>query len=424
MLAPADAAIVRSDLAISGLALVLDPEALADRLRVARPGADLTSARAHYVRYKPGTSCLVGLELEVGGRWVPAFAKAYRRDDRSKLVKAADRRSSAGLTVFETELVVVGGTADDRDLHLPSRLAHPGSRRQVLCSLLPGEPDLWEAMPRCLRYKPERRWVGLVERSGEPVALMKGYRRGGLTRARAGLRFASTIPLAAPRVMGSSTRAGALASSWLPGAPLSKLGGGGAGSTGDFSEVGQALAALHAQPAGHLAPSPAVDDAEAVIAAAAAVSAVAPDLDATVTRLGLTLAHCLVAGSVAMTPRHGDFSPDQVIVGAPGVAFIDFDRAGVGDPAADLGQFVATLELEALRGASNAGTLDGRTGELLGGYRSAAGRAASERVDLHVAASLVRLAVEPFRLRWPDWPAATEALLDRALALTPLASCP
>lgn len=423
MLAPADAAVARRDTAIPGLALVLDPEAIADRLRVARPATGPTSARVRYVRYKPGTSCLVGLELEVAGRWTPAFAKAYRCDDRTKLAKASDR-SSGELTTFETELAVVGRTADDRDLRLPSRLADPGTRGQLLRSLLPREADLWKDEPRCLRYKPERRWVGLVARSGEPVALVKGYRGSDLARARAGLSFARTIPVATPRLIGRSNRAGAVASSWLSGVPLSELCGGVARSVEDFSEVGQALAALHAQPPGDLSPSPPIDDADAVIAAAAGVGALVPESSSMVARLGVALARRLDAGSVAMTPRHGDFSPDQVIIGASRIAFIDFDRSGVGDPATDLGQFVATLELDALRGLAGAGALEARTATLLDGYRSAGGQAASERVALHVAASLVRLAVEPFRLRWADWPEATKLLLERAATVSPLTARP
>lgn len=424
MLAPADAAVARRDTAIPGLALVLDPDALADRLRAARPGAGPTSARVRYVRYKPGTSCLVGLELEVAGRWTPAFAKAYGRGDRTKLAKASDRRSSGELTTFETELAVVGRTADDRDLRLPSRLADPGTRGQLLRSLLPGEADLWKDEPRCLRYKPERRWVGLVARSGEPVALVKGYRGGDLARARAGLSFARTIPVATPRLIGRSNRAGAVASSWLSGVPLSELCGGVARPVEDFSQVGLALAALHDQPPGRLSPSPPIDDAEAVISAAAGVGALVPELSSMVTRLGLALARRLDAGSIDMTPCHGDFSPDQVIIRASDIAFIDFDRSGVGDPATDLGQFVATLELDALRSRAGAGPLEARTATLLDGYRSAGGRAASERVVLHVAASLVRLAVEPFRLRWPDWPEATKLLLERAATVSPLTARP
>lgn len=417
MLAPADAELARRDPAIPGMALVLDPEALAGRLRAARPRGGVVSARATYVRYKPGTSCLVGYLLE--GPWgsEAALAKAYRRGDGAKLAKARTRSESGDAVSLDDELVAVVGVEGDRDLPLPGRLARPEVRRRILRGLLPGSDDLWGAMPRCLRYKPERRWVGVVERDGRPVALVKGYRRSQVARARAGLTFAGHTPLTVPRLLGTSGRAGALASSWLPGEALSDVLAVARGGALPLAEVGAALAVLHRQPPARLPVRLPGTDAEALDAATAHLGALVPRLLPSAARLGAVLGGQLRAEPVTIGPRHGDFSPDQVVLGSGGAAFIDFDNAAVGDPAADLGHFVAALEAAELDGNLGAGPASLLAADLLTGYQSAGGCAEPHRVTLHTSAALVRLAVEPFRHRRCGWPVSTEALLVRAAAL-------
>src|SRR5438093_582994 len=67
MLCPADTDLVRRDPALPGLALLLDPDAFAADLRQAVPGIEVEGGRITYVRYKPGTSCLVGYRLAAAG---------------------------------------------------------------------------------------------------------------------------------------------------------------------------------------------------------------------------------------------------------------------------------------------------------------------------------------------------------------------
>jgi aminoglycoside phosphotransferase (APT) family kinase protein len=413
VLAPADAEIARRDPAIPGLALALDPEALADRLRTAGPLAALVSAQATYVRYKPGTSCLVGYDLELPGGRILAFAKAYRRGDWLKLVKARDKGRPGDVVVFDCDLVTVVGVAGDRDLLLPGRLVRTRDRRHLLRALLPESPDLWELTPRCLRYKPERRWVGVVRSGGRPVALVKGYRREDLPRACAGLDFIATAPLVAPRLLGTSAGAGALASSWIPGEALSEVLSRPPGDATVLVETGQALGMLHHQRAAGLRPVSGADDAAAVMAAAAALGAVLPRLGPTAGHIAGMLSRRLLTATTA-TPRHGDFSADQVVVSHDGVGILDLDNAAVGDPAADLGQFLANLEVAALDDGLATGPASSLTTDFLAGYESVGGLADLDRVALHHAAALVRLAVEPFRRRQPEWPARAEALLHRA----------
>src|SRR3990172_4956978 len=96
MLSPSDADLVRRDPALAGLATVLDAEALVAALRRSLPEACLGAAEITYLKYKPGTNCLVGYRLEVSGIAVEAYAKAYRLDVESKLRKAREQTGVRG----------------------------------------------------------------------------------------------------------------------------------------------------------------------------------------------------------------------------------------------------------------------------------------------------------------------------------------
>ncbi|HEV2068652.1 MAG TPA: phosphotransferase, partial [Acidimicrobiales bacterium] len=253
----------------------------------------------------------------------------------------------------------------------------------------------------------------------EPVALVKAYRRDDLARAHAGLRFAATISPATPRLLGISRRLAALASSWVPGETLSDLLARPGAPVATLGMAGEALAALHAGASSGLPVATAEDDAAALTSAADHLRALSPGLDATVTPLAGSLAARLAAGAPAVArPRHGDFSPDQVVLGRTGPALLDFDNAEFGDPAADLGQFVAALLAAGVTSDPAAGAPAASWPmDFLAGYEAAGGVAVAGRIADHTAAALVRLAVEPFRSRAPDWPAQTEALLDHASVL-------
>ncbi|HEV2768076.1 MAG TPA: aminoglycoside phosphotransferase family protein [Acidimicrobiales bacterium] len=436
MLAPADAEVARRDPAVPGIALVLDPEALLARLQQRNPAWGLVAAEARYVRYKPTTSCLVGYRLHqagpagAGGPAVEVSVKAYRQGDGAKAAKTAEAAETgpAGttppgpggdwpVTSFADELVVVAPVGVDRDLPALARLVRPDQRRRLLQALLPEATDLHDAEPWCVRYKPERRWVGVVERHGVPAALVKAFGAGELARARAGLAFAGRTGLVVPALLGTSKRACALAGSWLPGQPLIDRLTGPEATTAPLAEVGAALATLHATPPRRLVHEPPDVDAVATTAAAASVAALVPRLGPGVGAAAARLCRRLDALPGRTAARHGDFSADQVVLGRRGVGLIDFDNTAVGDPIADLGQFLADLEAAEVDGRLAPGRARSLAADLVTGYEEAGGVVPDGALALHTAAALVRRAVEPFRHRRPDWPRRTEELLDRVAEL-------
>jgi len=178
--------------------------------------------------------------------------------------------------------------------------------------------------------------------------------------------------------------------------------------------VGGALAELHAQTPKGLACRTRQAEVDGVHLVAAGIGFLCPGLaklaDDLARRLALHLAHA---------PRlnasiHGDFTPRQVVLTDSGIGIVDFDEAVRGDPATDLGSFVARVERDALHGDLPPSRVEPIKDALLNGYRVAANHPVPARIELYTVVGLLQLATQPFRYQEPNWPERTEAILERA----------
>ena len=420
MLLPPDAELARRDSAIPGLALLLDPEAFAAALRTALPEADVETAQATYVRYKPGTNCLVAYRLQVAGVETDVYAKAYRAGTRGKLRKARERlkvRASLGSggVVLDDAVIAVFAFTNDYKLDALACLADEAPRRHLFTDLLPDRPDLWDATLRSLRYKPERRYVAqMVTEAGKP-ALLKIYAEYDYLAASRGAKtFVSHGPLRVARQLGRSNRHRALVLEWLSGRLLNEAARAPWFEPDVVRTVGAALAGLHARSPQELGPLRREAEAASLLAAAGAVAAIYLYLADRVQDLALRIAARLQEVPYDARPIHGDFAADQVLLTSEGVAILDFDAAAQGDPAADLGTFAARLERDVLRGDLPTDRAEALTEALLEGYCAAARCDLPAHFGLYVAAGLLRVAPHAFRNREPDWPERMRAILERA----------
>jgi tRNA A-37 threonylcarbamoyl transferase component Bud32 len=281
--------------------------------------------------------------------------------------------------------------------------------------MLPSRPELHDAALEPLRYKPERRFVAAIEGENGQRALVKAY-AGGWQRASAAAKgIASAGALRVPERLGRSRRRQVVVLEWLPGRALSELAGATDhppdGLADAARRAGEAAAELHGRRPRHLR-EPDVSDGERLRAAAEAAAGCCPELTGRLERLAERLAPALAPASGAAI--HGDLAADQVIVGADGqVAIVDLDQAAIGDPAADLAGFAAAAEHDVVAGRLDAARRDALLDGFAAGYESASGRP-GRAPGRRVAASLVRLAPEPFRRRDAGWPALTRALVERA----------
>jgi aminoglycoside phosphotransferase (APT) family kinase protein len=401
------------------LPLLLDNEAMAGILR-AHWLDGVTNVCARYVRYKPGTSCLVSYQAQWAGSPLTLYAKGYPKTASAKLEKASQRLVTqnrwrpAGF-VLRGMAIAVFPSPTDQVLASLALVAQEGDRAQMLSRILPDRPDLWHVAQLPLRYKPERRYVAQLIADGKPMAVLKLYdRRDYQIALRNAKGFMSRGPLRIAPRLGRSNHHRALVLAWLPGTLLESLLVEPTLSDTRMQMVGAALAELHGQRPRRLRRLRQRDEHGSLQAAACAVAAVAPDLAEPVRALTTRLATRLLRVPARSVSIHGDFSADQVLLTDSGAAILDLDSAARCHALVDLGSFAAALELNVLWGALSANRAAAAMDAVLTGYRTATGVDLFAGLSLHTAAGLLRLAVSPFRNREPDWPWRIEAIVARA----------
>lgn len=413
-----DAAVVARDRAIPGLGLVLDADAFAAALAERLPEAGIRGARARYLRYKPGTACVVAYTLDTDRGGVEVHARAHAQGEREKAAKvtragAAPSRLGPGTLVLEDDLVALWAFPNDSDLGVLPQLAARRPRRALLERILGPDTPFGDADLRPLRYKPQRRFTARLDTPTGARAIVKAYDRG-FERARRCAAIAAgasnLAPVAAP--LGWSRSKRVIVLDWLPGRPLDEILRADDALAEELSAgAGEALGRLHAGMPRDAALGR-FDEPRRVAEAAEALAAVLPELG----QRGRALARRLVAAAEGRPALaiHGDFSADQVIVDSGRAALVDLDECAIGDPATDLGSFVARLELEAIAGRLGPRAVTAAAIGLTEGYAATSGGRPREDVNASIARGLLRLATEPFRFREPSWPVLALALLERA----------
>jgi len=126
--------------------------------------------------------------------------------------------------------------------------------------------------------------------------------------------------------------------------------------------------------------------------------------------------------TVAPSFLHGDFSPSQLLMDKGRIAVVDFDSVCLGDPAIDVGKFMAKLHYSAV--ASRAGDEFRQLATyFLSEYQARLPEnRVAERIHLFLSASLVRLALREFEKNPHDYSQAGPDSLP-ALLLQEAAAC-
>jgi tRNA A-37 threonylcarbamoyl transferase component Bud32 len=393
---------------------VLDPEAIVAALHPFLPETNGAAARMTYARYKPRKSCVVAYRLDRAGVTVDLYAKAHPTRALAKLRQP--RRP--GRILLEDGAIVVSIFPTDGKLKPLRRLADAQACHRLLRKLVPDRPDLWDPTIRGLRYMPERRYVAQLLADKGTAAVLKVYDEPDYPMARANAKaFRSDGPLQLARCLGHSDRYRILMFEWLAGRLLSEAISDPGLEIETLITVGAALAQLHIQKPEGLPCLTREVETSTLFALSANLQFLCPQLAVRLHQLIRQLATDLVHAPPVHDPIHGDFCAKQVLLGDNAAAILDLDRSVRGDPALDLGLFIAHLECEALNSALPANRLEPLIEALLEGYRSVTRRPIPVRVPLYTAVGLVRLAPDPFRYRESHWPERTEAILERAEAM-------
>jgi aminoglycoside phosphotransferase len=366
---------------LPNLRLLLDDEPL----RAWLGGQGQVLQRRSHVRYKPGTSCVAALLLQSG----PAFLMAVAESARPKLDKVVVKAPPGGVLAYEPArgLLLASFTAD-RDL--PAVRALEDNLRRLLGR------DMAGASVTTVVYNPQRRWVGLASAANpQPAVLLRGYRRpvfaGVVDRLTVAARASAVVRV--PRLLGDYHRSAVMAVEYLPGQPLDTALAAGRAPV-DLAAVGQALAGLHQIDAADSVPADVSPSADT----ACLVAALLPELAGRLASVTATL-DAQRSASACAALCHGDFSFDQVIVGADGgLGFIDWDRAGRGNPAVDLASVAAS------------GLDDTMMQRLLAGYTRV--RPVPGDLSWQITDARLRRLAEPFRQGSPTWAEDIRRRLD------------
>ncbi|MGZ4616076.1 MAG: ABC transporter transmembrane domain-containing protein [Actinomycetes bacterium] len=441
------------------LAGAADEEFVADQVErlLVRPGATVAAARAGSWWYRPDGSCQVRYDVlvidEDGRSSEQTLLGRAHRDPHSAISYATDRLlplaaqqrsgppvpwrqwaavvrpANLALHPFPLDpglptlahLVDVQAMADVLDRDVPQAAADRGAaawRVDVVHHPRQG--------PCVLRYRLGPDVAGPVTRHREVYG--KAYPQGGSYSAAAALRSlqraagSASSPVRLPRPLAHCPELAVVLTEALPGLPrlpqaLRTAFGPTNGEHVDrlpatrrlVAEIGTVLAALHRTPTQLLPSLPTrslAEDMAELIWEYDVVEPVWPEVAHAVSR---RLRHHagLVGSSAAAAPVvcHGDFTPAQVLVGESGISLVDVDGACLGEPALDLGRFVAALEATAMKvgGGAAQPLIDDLVRSFLADYQHA-GRTARamdhrllERVALARTTSLARSALRACR---------------------------
>ncbi len=417
------------DPALPRLAAAFDADVLADAVAgaLAAGGTATGRFRPTWVRYKPGASCIVRGTFDApGGDWATVAIYAGDRaawvgrpgGRLSRLARRAD--ALHGPAVRAAVLPQLGALVQraplDRKLPWLVAATRPGAWAGVLGDGQAADDDTVE----WIRHVPERK---AVLRLARPDVFIKLNARRSPSALARWHRVLAAHGLPVGRMLGFDDAQGWTAVAALPGRTLRALRDDGDGDLEAWAAAATAaVQRLHALPAAcraasGLARRTAASEAATVVGAAAYLDGLrAGGFGAG--RLAEAVAAGLAEAPWRWRVLHGDWHDQQVLVGPAGVQLVDFDDAALGEPALDLGTFVAHVAA-----GDAVAPFAPRTPRhpAAPGVRDAVQRAVAARdataagaLALHEAAALLRLAVHPFRRLDPAWPDAVAAVLAAA----------
>jgi aminoglycoside phosphotransferase (APT) family kinase protein len=403
------------DDALPGLSLILDEHRMRTELDALVPKGVQRLATTS-IRYKPGMSCVVGLELVIDGAKTLGSAQLFGPAQREKFIKhrtlaLQPSHRGMGMLVLADAPIVAWIWPGDSEVVGLRGLDRTARRRSLVASCL-GETFAAEAFElRTLRYKPHRRWTARVEVSGQPHSVLKVYSPEQFVCAHRRALTAVAVPaLAVPCVIGSSARHGAMALRWVPGEPLDMRIAAGTAQDRDLRRAAQTLAALHETPVDAGRDLSPYSVPHRLDAATRAIGALAPHLQPLVEDASKCISEELLDLPVQII--HGDCSADQVLIDNGTVSLIDWDRMALGPAAIDLGRFAGTLMIvDLLEGTDRAAEV---MQSFIGAYCGAASIDPRPHLRAATALAVLELACEPFRNRVAGW----GALLARAVRLS------
>lgn len=432
------------DPALPGLPNLLDEtivmELVASSLETSGP-FEIIACPPRYVRYKPGTSCLVMYDLvttEASGKQAlrNMHIKAHHDDrgllraTRSKMRRLTEQyaRLQGSLPVTPvTYLPEVEGLLQiapvDYDLKHLVWASSPTEMTRVFCEASPEYDDLTvTAAPEVVRYKPERKAMLRYSLDNGPAENLYGKLHAD---DRTQLLLNQTDALieaefGTPPVVAASPEHGFVAHAEAAGVQLASLRG-----TDAYTAWMTPLSHVLSRMQRIKVPSPVHtlrDEMMGIVTGVSLLERIVPDLAGRLFRVSDQLTSRLEAMDEQHATIHGDFYDDQALVSNAGATILDLDEMRCGHPLLDVGNMLAHLSVASSRGEQ---VDDARSAFLTAALQS--GTTTRPDVALFEAVALMKLAPGPFRRLESNWPEGIErtlSLAERRLAASASRSVP
>jgi len=420
-----------ADRNLPGLVTLFDEAAMIPLLNGALgigAGVAVVGCQPRYIRYKPGTSCLVQLDLTFSGAGdgtmtVVAHLKLFvddraRRRAASKKIRRLQERAVAACPDLPERRVAfipeLNGLLQlypiDYDLRFLTRASDPawisgkiGPALSDSSIAICGQPDL-------IRYKPERKALFRYGLSHGPHGRIYGklYEddRGERLAAHTAALIAAGV--ATPPVVISLPDRQFVAHAEVEGAQLAALRG--AADYDDWMEpLATSLHRLQGVELPDLTAHRLADEVAAIVETSELLGTIAPRLASRFGRVAREIARRLSAVDDVLQTAHGDFYDDQAIVSGDGLTLIDLDELRLAHPAIDAGNMLAHLTSGGARGDDVLMARDAFQEAVLSLRPELEGD-----LPTFEAAALVKLAPGPFRRLESDWPEGIERILALA----------
>ncbi len=372
------------------------------------PGEQAIALERTKVLYEPGCECAMFVEVELadGASWQALVNVAdgrVLRDAYARHYAGSNGAGSPALLLEQHGCLVELFPADWR---LPGLSSLVDTRRAApLLEACAGRPNGALRDVKLLRYMPHRRAVARYTLEGRQDIVGKAFGStadlertwGAMSRLHP---QGAALGIATPQPLAKVDDETLIFMSAVPGVSwktLLKRAKAGDDAVPLVGLAAEALAAMHAFDFESAEVRSLESDARAICQRAAGLDLIAPlfarRADDALERIGRSL-----PGYRQERPTfvHGDFAPSQVLVEGGRPAVVDFDRACLGDPAMDAGNFMAKLYRKGVAKAEDryrplAARFLAEYDERLPAHR------VPERAHAFLSLSLVRIAIDTLR---------------------------
>ncbi len=426
----------RRPLDVPGLDALLSADTAVAVLSAA--GYEVVAAEPEYLRLKPGSGAIVSLEIEGRDRagaavMVPGYVRLHPAHRSIELMEKWSRlrpRDTAlgpGVSLLPDAMGVLFLFPNDAALRALRVVVDPDKLKRSLNGL-PEFRSAGLAVRRrgsdlhVVRYKPERRLVawgdlrlrrdadGQTHRRQVFLRLFPDRRGVRLSRSAEALRAAAG-PIV-PRPLGTVLDGLLAVEERVAGTEMAgRLEDG----TGSGPAVAEVIARLHCS---DVILGPPIDPARwwrGVEDGLRMVAAMAPALRGPASTLTARLRRMVPAAGHPVVPMHGDLHLHQILLGPEGPALVDFERAGMGHPMADIGELSAHLLEVSLQGGAAGAAAERFRSEIRERTFRVAPRAWREDEPYFTATGLARRALLRMRRLDPGWEERGAQLLRLAL---------